>query len=612
VTELGQTDQRAGESYRILLVEGDAAAAMAIGEGLRAGGRFAVEQADRLAAALDRLDAEPFDGIVLDLDLPDSRGLDTLPEVLGRAHVPIVVLTGPEGEAAGLQAIRLGAQDHLVRNETGDGRLARSLRYAIERWRFEAAVSSPLVEAAPVGLAALDRDLCFLYVNQALAAMDGLPASAHLGQRLDRLVPEVGSETMALLERVVASGEPIREAEIQGHAAALETGTWLLNAEAMRDASGETVGLIASVVEITERKHREEALAALADVRRQAQTIGESVPFGIWIAEPDGRMRYLSESFLSLIGMTMAQARNFGWMEALAPDMAEPVMREWQECIVTRQPWNYEFTVLGADGRHHTVLSRGNPVHGEDGRVTSWAGINLDITDRREAEAFREAFTGILSHELGTPVTAIYAASTLLRRPGADAQREELLEDIGHETERLRRLVEDLVVLARAERGTIQVHTEPLLLQRILPKVCEQEQARWPDRRIELSVVGRVPVARAEEAFVAQVARGLIGNAAKYSPAGSLIKVVLDAVEEAPRLRVLDEGPGVDPAEADRLFELFYRSDRTARVAGSGIGLFVAHRLVESMGGSIWARPRDDGPGAEFGFRLQPLTEDAP
>jgi signal transduction histidine kinase len=75
-------------------------------------------------------------------------------------------------------------------------------------------------------------------------------------------------------------------------------------------------------------------------------------------------------------------------------------------------------------------------------------------------------------------------------------------------------------------------------------------------------------------------------------------------------VRVLDRGPGIDPAEAERLFEVFYRSDRTSRVAGSGIGLFVAHRLVESIGGSIWARPREDG-GAEFGFLLQPMTADS-
>jgi len=103
----------------------------------------------------------------------------------------------------------------------------------------------------------------------------------------------------------------------------------------------------------------------------------------------------------------------------------------------------------------------------------------------------------------------------------------------------------------------------------------------------------------------------LLGNAAKYGPPDGPIELIADAPDGWPRVRVLDRGPGVDPLEAERLFEVFYRSDRTARVAGSGIGLFVAHRLVESIGGTIWARPRDDGPGAEFGFRVQPLTADS-
>jgi two-component system sensor histidine kinase KdpD len=232
--------------------------------------------------------------------------------------------------------------------------------------------------------------------------------------------------------------------------------------------------------------------------------------------------------------------------------------------------------------------------------------------DRNEAEAFREAFAGILSHELRTPITSIHAAATLLMRAGLeDEQREELLVDIMEEAERLRHLVEDLVVLTRAERGTIKIHTEPVLLPHVLRKVVERERLRWPDRRIELSVNGSPPVAQAESAFVEQVVRCLVGNAAKYCPAGSRIDVVLDADRGAPRVRVLDRGPGVDPAESDRLFELFYRSIRTAHMPGSGIGLFVAHRLVESMGGVIWCRPRDDGSGAEFGFRLQPLSEEA-
>jgi PAS domain S-box-containing protein len=479
--------------------------------------------------------------------------------------------------------------------------------------RLGSAVSTPLIETAPIGLAVLDRDLRYLYVNPALASIDGLGALAHLGQRVDRVSPELGPDTAAMLEGALVSDQGIRDVEVSGHASAgAEPGTWLLSAEPLHDDIGEAVGLALSVVEITERKRREEALAALSELRKQAQVISESIPFGFWTADLDGRIRFLSQSFLTLIGRTEDEAQGFGWAEALAPETAEATLRDWQTALSARRPWSFEFTVRGTDGRTHTILSRGFPIREGDGRVTSWAGMNLDITDRKDAETFREAFAGILSHELRTPITSIYAASTLLRRAGLeDAQRAELLDDIGQESERLRRLVEDLVVLARVERGTIQIHTEPVLLPHVLRNVCSREQARWPGRRIGLKIVGRLPVALAEASFVEQVLRNLIGNAAKYGPSNGQIEVMADAQNGHPRVRVLDHGPGIDPDEAERLFELFYRSERTAGIAGSGIGLFLAHRLIASMDGTIWARPRDDGPGAEFGFTLLPIDEDA-
>lgn len=549
-----------------------------------------------------------------------------------RRIIPAAVLIVPVGAWVRLMGERAGLYDEsvglsilvtleaLVLVAIGAWTTANVRRLVQERRQAEldlvrlgSAVSTPLIETAPIGLAVLDRELRYLYVNPALASIDGLGALAHLGQRVDRVSPELGLDTAAALEDVLVSGRGIQDLEVSGQIAAEgEPGTWLLSAKPLRDDTGEAVGLALSVVEISERKRREEALAELSELRKQAQVISESVPFGFWTADADGRMRYLSQSFLTLIGRTEEEAQGLGWLEALAPETAEATLRDWKIAVSARRPWSFEFTVRGADGRSHTILSRGFPIVESDGRFTSWAGINLDITDRRDAEAFREAFAGILSHELRTPITSIHAASTLLSRAGLDdAQRAELLDDINQESERLRRLVEDLVVLARVERGTIQIRTEPVLLPHVLRKVCAQEQARWPGRRIDFQVVGNPPVARAEPAFVEQIVRNLIGNAAKYGPADGQIDVIADAQEGRPRVRVLDRGPGIDANEADRLFELFYRSKRTAGTAGSGIGLFLARRLIESMEGTIWARPRAAGPGAEFGFTLQPIDEDA-
>jgi PAS domain S-box-containing protein len=527
------------------------------------------------------------------------------------------------GERAGLYDESIGlailvSLEALVLVVVGSWATASMTRLVLQRRQAEldlvrlgAAVSTPLIETAPVGLAVLDRELRCLYMNPAFSGIDGHGSLAYLGQPLDRVSPFFGHGTMAQLDGVMTTGNPIHDLEVTAPAAdGSEARTWLLNAEPLRDEANDQVGVALSVVEITERRRREDAMAALAELRKQSQVISESIPYGFWTADVNGRMQYQSPSFLALLGRTEEEAQGLGWLEALAPDEAELALRDWRTSVAARRPWSFEFTVTGSDGHSHTVLSRGFPIRDEDDNVTSWAGINLDITDRKNAEAFREAFAGIMAHELRTPITSINAASTLLNRPGLDeTQRAGLLEDIVQESDRLRRLVEDLVVLARAERGTDQVRTEPVMLTHVMQKVCGQEQARWPDRSVAFRTEGVLPVVRADAALVEQIVRNLIGNAAKYSPAGETIEVVSDVQDDRVRVRVLDRGPGVDPAEASRLFEIFYRSERTAKTSGSGIGLFVARKLVDSMGGTIWARPRDDGPGAEFGFTLESMPE---
>jgi len=245
-----------------------------------------------------------------------------------------------------------------------------------------------------------------------------------------------------------------------------------------------------------------------------------------------------------------------------------------------------------------------------------------DITEERNARTLRDAFIGVLSHELRTPITTIYAGSKLLARAESGSAETEpddadgapkvpessargpLVADIAAEADRLYRLVEDLLVLAKFERGATEILGEPVLLQRVLPTVVRSEAARWPEARFEIDLAPDLPAVRADPTYAEQIARNLLANAAKYSEPGSLIELSARQVDGEVIVRVCDEGSGFMPDEADRLFELFYRSSTVSRKPGAGIGLFVARRLVESMGGRIWARPRSPR-GAEFGFVLR-------
>ncbi len=236
-----------------------------------------------------------------------------------------------------------------------------------------------------------------------------------------------------------------------------------------------------------------------------------------------------------------------------------------------------------------------------------------DVSAARETRRMREAFLGILSHELRTPVTTILAGSKVLgRRQHLPAStRDELIEDIESEAERLYRLIEDLLVLARFEENRPDaMASEPLLLQRILPTLLASEEARWPGRRFTLSVPTGLPTVLGDRTYVDQVVRNILGNGAKYTPADEPIEVIVDDLEERVRVRILDRGPGFEAEEADHLFDLYYRSPRTLGIAaGAGIGLFVCRRLIRAMGGDIWALPREGG-GAEFGFALDVLDEE--
>jgi two-component system sensor histidine kinase KdpD len=185
-----------------------------------------------------------------------------------------------------------------------------------------------------------------------------------------------------------------------------------------------------------------------------------------------------------------------------------------------------------------------------------------------------------------------------------------MLADIEVEADRLYRIVEDLLALSRVEGG-ITIEGEPLLVQHLAEPVVASEAQRWNQVRFETDLPAGLPAVFGERTYVEQVLRNMVSNAGKYSPPDTVVTVAATATPTEVLVQVLDRGAGIRPDEADRLFELYYRSPATARTAaGAGIGLYVGRGLISAMGGRIWARPRDGG-GSEFGFSLPRCDEDA-
>jgi two-component system sensor histidine kinase KdpD len=232
------------------------------------------------------------------------------------------------------------------------------------------------------------------------------------------------------------------------------------------------------------------------------------------------------------------------------------------------------------------------------------------LAELEESDSVKDEFLGLVSHELRTPVTTILGNARLLqdrRDQLAATQRDSMLADIAAEAERLHEIIENLLSLTRLGTGT-RPELEPTALDRVIQRSVEQLRRRYPDHPIAFSSQPSV-IVEAERTYLELLVENLVGNAAKYSPGGSSIDVLVEEVEDEVRVLVLDRGIGIDEQAAADLFEPFYRGERARSTAGGvGIGLAVCRRIVNVLGGRIWTRSRDDG-GAEFGFVL-PIAHD--
>lgn len=244
------------------------------------------------------------------------------------------------------------------------------------------------------------------------------------------------------------------------------------------------------------------------------------------------------------------------------------------------------------------------------------ADLRLRHAEEQRNREFRDAFIGVVSHELRTPITTIYGMSHLLRERHASMAPETLrdhLGDIEAESDRLRRLTEDLLVLSRAEGGRLDVAAEPIVVRNVVQAAVESERARSTTHTFTVDAPSELPIVLGEDVYVGQVVTNFLSNAAKYSPSGSTIHVGLTSEAGGIAVRVIDAGPGLGDQVPDRLFDLFYRAPEAARQApGAGIGLFVCRELVQAMGGRIWAAaaPPPAAGGAEFGFWLPAAAVD--
>jgi two-component system phosphate regulon sensor histidine kinase PhoR len=256
-------------------------------------------------------------------------------------------------------------------------------------------------------------------------------------------------------------------------------------------------------------------------------------------------------------------------------------------------------------------------------RWFSIAGVNFfggtvyafrDVSEDRRLDELKAEFVATASHELRTPLAAVYGAAQTLRRHDFaldETGRERFISLISEESERLSRIVNDILLANQLDAGRLDLESEPFDAGELVERVVEATRLHLPPgaAALEVSVPASPPAVAADRDKARQVLVNLVENAIKYSPDGGRVVVGAETGKTSVRFFVSDEGMGIPEQELERIFDKFYRLDpeMTRGIRGTGLGLYICSELVRRMGGRIWVTSTK-GEGSEFSFEL-PLSE---
>jgi two-component system sensor histidine kinase KdpD len=257
------------------------------------------------------------------------------------------------------------------------------------------------------------------------------------------------------------------------------------------------------------------------------------------------------------------------------------------------------------------LAAAGRPV--EAGTLDTLAGVVAIAIERahfleerkmgeltRQSEQLKTALLASLSHDLRTPLTAIRIAASNMKEPDLEAtDRLEQSDVILSEVERLTRLFQNLLEMARIDAGAIPMESRWAHPSEIVAAACRQVEQTLHQHRVNVAIEPDVPV-RVDPRLTATALAHLLENAAQYSPPGADVQVTGRVGPEGLTLQVRDHGPGIAAADMPHLFERFYRGiGAQARTSGTGMGLWIVRGLLGAENGRVWAE-NCAGGGAQF------------
>jgi len=328
----------------------------------------------------------------------------------------------------GLEKDRLGM---VCRDDTQRNRAEEALRFSEKQYR-------ELVQGANSAIIRWETDGTVVFFNEYAQRFFGYDADEVIGENVRILLPEqdsAGSDLTNLVQDIVDHPERF-ENNINENVCRDGRRVWMSWAnKPVFAGDGNLVEILAIGTDITEKIQAEQAMK---ESEKLYSTIGETIPYGIWIADVDGHCTYVSDSLLEMTGMDRNQALQTGWIHLLPPEDVDATKNHWRHCIRTGAPYRRVHRLRAKDGNYRHVLAIGRSVKNDKGETIRWAGINLDITEQKRTEEALEKLNESLEQKVSERTALAESRAKQLQ-----ALSVELIEAEERERQRIGQLLHD-------------------------------------------------------------------------------------------------------------------------------------------------------------------------
>ncbi|MEA5569714.1 response regulator [Calothrix sp. UHCC 0171] len=586
--------------------------------------QFQLTPAESLRDALNCIENNKFDVILLDLSLPDSQGLESFVQIRDRVpSIPVIVLTGLDDETLALTAMQQGAQDYLVKGEVSGDLLVRCMRYAIERQRSEEALRHSeerfrvALKNSPIVVFTQDKDLRYTWIYNAVIEFNNADV---LGKQDSDIVADADAQRLKeIKQRVLTTGVGTRE-EISITSNSHEVKYYDLTVEPLRNESNEVVGITCASIDISERKLAEDKIhqqAALLDIANDA----------ILVRDLENRILFWNKGAENIYGWEASEVYQRNASEILHKE-TPPEVETAMLTVITQGKWQGELNKVTKNGSNILVESRWTLVCDRDGKPQSILTVDTDITEKKQLEYqfFRTqrlesigTLASGIAHDLNNILTPILITAQMLplRFPEVDERDVQMFEILEESAKRGAELVKQVLSFARGVEGK-RISLQIRHLIRDIAKILKETFPK--SINICVDVPKDLWMVSGDTTQLHQVLMNLCVNARDAMPEGGTLSITGENVlidENYVRMNleakigaytvitISDTGIGIPAEIKERIFEPFFTTKELGK--GTGLGLSTVIGIIKSHGGFINVYS-EVGSGTTFKIHL-PATE---